>query len=204
MGPADAIPTAAEFPLSTEVEVRFVDVDAMGHVNNANYATFFEEARVAYFREAYPEEFSDRQLETTFPFILLDLYCRYLSPVRMGERLRVSIRLARMGGKSFDFEYLITSRTDGRAVATGRTTQVYFNYAEDRTEPVPDPLRKAFARIEGGVDGATSPSSGESRSGGTDGDEALDAGRRIDRRPEVCMVRTGDDGGWAWKRIGNG
>ncbi|MEE4271719.1 MAG: thioesterase family protein [Thermoanaerobaculales bacterium] len=151
MNTANRIPTTAEFPLSTEVEVCFVDVDAMGHVNNAHYATFFEEARVAYFREVIPEEFSDRELETTFPFILLDLYCRYLSPVRMGERLQVSIRLSRMGGKSFDFEYLVTSRNDGRAVATGRTTQVYFDYANDRTEPVPDGLREAFARIEGGA-----------------------------------------------------
>jgi acyl-CoA thioester hydrolase len=149
---ADRIPSADEFPVSREVEVRFVDVDAMGHVNNAHYATFFEEARVVYFRKAYPEEFSDRELETTFPFILLDLYCRYLSPARVGEVLEVGIRLARMGGKSFDFEYLITSRTDGRAVATGRTTQVYFNYAEERTEPVPDRLREAFARIEGDPD----------------------------------------------------
>jgi len=148
---ADRIPAISEFPLSTEVEVRFVDVDAMGHVNNARYATFFEEARVAYFRKTVSEEFSDRELEKTFPFVLLDLYCRYLSPVRMGERLQVSIRLSRMGGKSFDFEYLITSRTDGRAVATGRTTQVYFNCARNQTEPVPDGLREAFARIEGGA-----------------------------------------------------
>jgi acyl-CoA thioester hydrolase len=87
-------------------------------------------------------------LELTFPFILLDLYCRYLSPVRLGEVLEVGIRLSRLGGKSFDFEYLVTSRTDGRAVATGTTTQVYYNYDEGRTELVPDRLREAFARIE--------------------------------------------------------
>ena len=160
MATTDRIPATADFPLSTEVEVRFVDVDAMGHVNNAYYATFFEEARVAYFREAHSDEFSDRELETTFPFILLDLYCRYLSPVRMGERLQVSIRLARLGGKSFDFEYLITSRTDGRPVATGRATQVYFDYEHTRTEPVPERLREAFVRIEGGTVPAVHSSSG--------------------------------------------
>ena len=154
MSDSDRAPSAAEFPVSREVEVRFVDVDAMGHVNNAHSATFFEEARVVYFRTANPERFSDRDLETTFPFILLDLYCRYRSPARVGEVLRVSIRLARMGTTSFDFEYLITSRADGRTVATGRTTQVFYNYAEQQTEPVPDDLREAFARIEGGSDSA--------------------------------------------------
>jgi acyl-CoA thioester hydrolase len=132
------------------VEVRFVDVDAMGHVNNANYATYFEEARVAYIRRALAGEFSDRDLGATFPFILLDLHCRFLSPVRVAEVLEVGVRLSRLGCKSFDFEYLVVARADGRAVATGRSTQVYYDYAEDRTEPVPDELREAFARIEGG------------------------------------------------------
>lgn len=151
MSTTDPVPSADEFPLTRRVEVRFVDVDAMGHVNNANYATFFEEARVAYFRQAIPGTVSNRELEGAFPFILLDLYCRYLSPVRLGEVLDVGIRLTRMGGKSFDFEYLVTSRTDGRAVATGRTTQVYFDYAGNRTERVPESLRAAFARIEDGA-----------------------------------------------------
>jgi acyl-ACP thioesterase len=37
------IPDAAEFKMSRRVDIRFVDVDAMGHVNNAHYATYFEE-----------------------------------------------------------------------------------------------------------------------------------------------------------------
>ena len=153
MNAPSKIPDISEFPVVHEVAVRFVDVDAMGHVNNANYATFFEEARVAYIRRACAESFSDRDLGATFPFILLDLYCRYLSPVRVAEVLEVGIRLSRMGGKSFDFEYLVAARGDRRAVAVGRTTQVYFNYAENCTEPVPDALREAFARVEGGRQG---------------------------------------------------
>jgi acyl-CoA thioesterase FadM len=62
-----------------------------------------------------------------------------------------------MGTTSFDFEYLITSRADGRTVATGRTTQVFYNYAQHRTEPVPDDLREAFSRIEGGAGAVPQP-----------------------------------------------
>jgi acyl-CoA thioester hydrolase len=149
MSPSE-IPEPADFKFTRRVDVRFIDVDAMGHVNNARYATFFEEARVAYMRTAIPGEYSDRELEEAFPFILLDLYCRYLSPVRVGEVLDVAIRISRVGGKSFEFEYLVTSRADNRAVAVGKSTQVYFNYGNGRTETVPDSLRAAFARIEKG------------------------------------------------------
>lgn len=142
------IPDVSDFTMSRQIEIRFVDVDAMGHVNNAHYATYFEEARVAYMQALCGDAFSDRELGKTFPFILLDLYCRYLSPVRVGEVLDVGIRLSRVGGKSFEFEYLVTSQKDGRAVATGKTTQVYYNYETARTEQVPGSLRKAFARVE--------------------------------------------------------
>jgi len=142
------IPDAAEFTKSRQVDVRFVDVDAMGHVNNAHYATYFEEARTAYMRALNPGASPGGDLEENFPFILLDLYCRYLSPARLDDVLDVAIRLSRLGGKSFDFEYLVTSQTDGRAVATGKTTQVYYNYETARTEQIPESLREAFARIE--------------------------------------------------------
>jgi acyl-CoA thioester hydrolase len=143
------IPEASEFPLSRQVDIRFVDVDAMGHVNNAHYATYFEEARSAYMRALFPEEDRLDDLGESFPFILLDLYCRYLSPARLGDVLDVGIRLSRLGGKSFEFEYLVTSRTDGRAIATGKTTQVYYNYTTASTELIPGSLREAFIRIDG-------------------------------------------------------
>ena len=142
------IPEASEFQLSRQVDIRFVDVDAMGHVNNAHYATYFEEARSAYMRALFPGEDRLDDLGESFPFILLDLYCRYLSPARLGDVLDVGVRLSRVGGKSFEFEYLVTSRKDGRAIATGRTTQVYYNYETGRTEQIPESLREAFARAE--------------------------------------------------------
>jgi acyl-CoA thioester hydrolase len=140
------IPDAAAFPFTRQVDIRFVDVDAMGHVNNAHFATYFEEARSAYMRALIPGDDRIVDLATRFPFILLDLYCRYLSPARLGDALEVGIRLKRVGGKSFEFEYLITSRTDGRAIATGTTTQVYYDYEKARTEQIPEALREVFAR----------------------------------------------------------
>ncbi|MBK6404207.1 MAG: thioesterase family protein [Holophagales bacterium] len=43
-----------EFPCVVGVEVRFRDLDAMGHVNNAVYLTYFEQARLAFWRAIHP------------------------------------------------------------------------------------------------------------------------------------------------------
>lgn len=143
------IPSPESFPLHTDVAVRFNDVDAMGHVNNAIYLSFFEEARVALFTRNSLGSEGGGSLEERFPFILAEATCRYLSPARVGETLRVYLRLARIGTTSFDFEYLILARDDRRPVATGRTVQVAFDYATRRSIPVPEEVRELLERCRG-------------------------------------------------------
>ncbi len=140
------IPSPESFPLHTDVSVRFCDIDAMGHVNNAVYLTFFEEARVALFSQFGPDSGDGPSLEERFPFILAEATCRYLSPARVGETLRVYMRLARIGITSFDLEYLILERDDRRPIAAGRTVQVAFDYRTRRPIPVPEEVRALLER----------------------------------------------------------
>ncbi len=41
--------TPTPFKQKTAIQIRFKDIDMMGHVNNANYITYFELARLTYF-----------------------------------------------------------------------------------------------------------------------------------------------------------
>ena len=137
------IPSPESFPLHTDVAVRFRDVDAMGHVNNAVYLSFFEEARVALFHHLGLTASDRSSLEDRFPFILAEATCRYLSPARVGETLRAHLRVARIGTTSFDFEYLILERNTGRPVATGRSVQVAFDYGPASRSRFPSPCARS-------------------------------------------------------------
>lgn len=141
------IPSPDSFPLHAEVVVRFIDVDAMGHVNNAVYLTYMEEARVALFKKLASTGSLGHSLEQRFPFILAEATCRYLSPAAVSETLNVYIRVARTGSKSFDFEYLITEQQSGRPVATARTVQVAFDYATRKPIEIPPGLRETLERF---------------------------------------------------------
>ncbi|RME25147.1 MAG: acyl-CoA thioesterase [Deltaproteobacteria bacterium] len=142
------VPDAEEFRVHCDIEVRFRDLDALGHVNNAVYLTYFEMARVRYMQRLGHEEL-DGPPGKVFPFVLLDVYCRYHSPVVLGERVRVYIRCSRIGTSSFEFEYRMESLGDGRLVASGRSTQVHFDYSAGRAVPVPDWLREKVKSLEG-------------------------------------------------------
>lgn len=145
----ESVPRCDDFRASCEIAVRFRDLDAMGHVNNAVYATYFEIARTHYVGALGHLRPGDHRVADWFSFILLDVYCRFLEPVGFGDRLHVWIRTSRIGTTSFDFEYLVTSERSGRAVAHGRSTQVYYDYGGHRAVPIPEDVRAAIVSLDG-------------------------------------------------------
>lgn len=127
-----------DYPYETPVEVRFKDVDAMGHVNNAVFVTYFEQARASFFRDV----FGVRRVED-IDFIVARMEVDYLRPVRMEDEARVRLGLSRVGTTSFTVEYLLTA--GGETAARGRSIQVFFDYARREKKPVPEAFRAKAA-----------------------------------------------------------
>jgi len=123
----------------TPIAVRFKDLDAMGHANNAVFTTYFEEARAAFCREVL----GVRTIEA-FDFIVARIEINYRRPLRYGEPLSASVRVAGVGATSFTLEYRLTVPAgDGtEVVAEGLSVQVFFDYARGVKKPVPEPFLK--------------------------------------------------------------
>jgi len=139
---------AADFKVTIEIPVRFVDLDAMGHVNNAVYFTYMEEGRVAYFRKLFPDVGAG-DFDKHFPFILADIQCSFKSPLELNDIAVVSVSANEMGNKSFAFKYCLKDKASGREVATGRSVQVMFDYQSQKTYPIPDDIRNKIEALEG-------------------------------------------------------
>ena len=135
---------AEGYALAVPVDVRFRDMDSMGHVNNAVYFTYFENARIAYWR-AVPAIRSRQALD----YILARAECDFRSPATVEDALACHIRVASFGRSSFTFEYLLRDDRSGRVVAEGRTVQALFDYALRKTKPLDTALRAAIEEFEG-------------------------------------------------------
>ncbi|MBS3783437.1 MAG: acyl-CoA thioesterase [Anaerolineae bacterium] len=138
------------FRFATTVEVRWRDLDAMNHVNNAVYFTYLEQARVHYLRELglIPE------MPSGVGFILAEARCQYTSPLTLGERVTVRIRVSDLGRSSFVFTYRMEGQ-DGRLVAEARSTQVCYDYGNERSIPLSDAWRQAILAFEPGLSSQT-------------------------------------------------
>lgn len=137
------IPEAKLFRCKVTIDVRWRDLDPMGHVNNAVYLTYFETARVTYRKIMIPDE------KVIFPFILASATVNYLAPASLGERLIVHIRVSHVGAKSFEYAYLITDEVSGHAIATGSTVQVGYDYENKKTIDLPPKFRQWVEDYEG-------------------------------------------------------
>jgi acyl-CoA thioester hydrolase len=141
----EALLTAHPFHLSVPVKVRFRDIDAFGHVNNAVYFTYMEVARVEYITRL---GLRTSDLPRPF-FIIAAASCQYKVPIQLTTALAVQVRVSRLGASSFDMEYHMIDETTGQLLATGHTTQVVFDYVVQRSVPMPDEWRKIFTDFEG-------------------------------------------------------
>ena len=112
--------------------VTFGELDALKHVNNVVYFTYFENARIAYFFEAMGTN-SLQELS----LILAEATCSYKTPAHFGEKLVIGTGVTRLGNKSFDLHHRIETE-DGRLVAIGKTIQVFFDYKTGKTIPLPE------------------------------------------------------------------
>ena len=133
-----------KFRVVVPVQVRFRDLDAMGHVNNAVFLTYLEIGRMVYYRELMgltrPQEFN---------FILARMEIDFRSPIELGDSVFVGIRVSRVGNKSFHFEYEIREGESGRLVAEATSVQVMYDYRQRTTIPVSPEFLARLEAFEG-------------------------------------------------------
>ena len=120
----------------TTVPVRYRDLDPMGHVNNAVYATYLEEVRTAFFREEVGIDLADSRAA------LASLSIEFRAPIEGTGAVRAVLDVTDVGTTSLTFGYEL--HYEGHLVAEGETVQVAIG--EDGPEPLPDAVRAAAER----------------------------------------------------------
>jgi acyl-CoA thioester hydrolase len=134
------------FKHSMRPEIRFVDVDVFGHVNNAHYLTYFEQARVKYFDDivGWKYDWSKQGI------ILARAEINFVMPVLFRDEAVIMTRCSRIGNKSFDLDYRMIKKVNGIEVllADGKTVMVAFDYDTKQSIPIPEQWKKLLDEYE--------------------------------------------------------
>jgi len=114
-------------------------MDALGHVNNARYFTWFETARIALFEEI---GLANTGADLEVGPILARIECTFRRPLHYPDTIRAVCRVVRLGNTSFVLSHAVLRGDE--VVAEGDGVVVLVNYASGHKVPIPDDLRAAL------------------------------------------------------------
>jgi acyl-CoA thioester hydrolase len=137
----------SKFTHTLDLNVRFMDLDALQHVNNARYLNFLEEARLAYSQEILDLFNRIEELNVVVARIEID----FMQPIYFGDKVQVHTRISKLGNKSFTFESMISAKRKGKTHIASRALQVIvaFDPKQNKSIPIPDSVKEKIQQVEG-------------------------------------------------------
>lgn len=134
IGPDGEVPSILfRMPL----DLRWRDLDAFNHVNNANFMTYVEEARIRWFETAIKGWATDVHAP-----LLAAVQMNYRLPIPYPARIFVELLTERVGNSSLTLSHRIVGEDDG-LYADGHSVMVWIELASGRPVPLPDAVRTA-------------------------------------------------------------
>ena len=127
------------FRFRRAVEVRFRDIDEMGHAHHTLPLIYIEEARTQYWREVLGRAELD--------FIMGEVGVRFHRRILYPSTVHVGVRVTRLGRSSLAMEYDIRDN-EGELLADGWSEAVMYDYEAGASKPIPDDLRERVLGFE--------------------------------------------------------
>lgn len=120
-----------KYRFSFDVQVRYSDMDMLGHANNAVYMTYLELARVAYFEEV------NRKPWNNIALVLAHATIDYKIPITPEVKPVVRLRTSRLGNSSLIMENIITNPAGDQLYFTASMVLVAIDTRTGRPVPIP-------------------------------------------------------------------
>jgi acyl-CoA thioester hydrolase len=122
--------------------VRFGDLDAMRHLNNVAFLTFFEQARIKFIQGVLGDDPTTRK---GFGLIFAECKINYRAPAFFDEEIRTCVRPAEVARSSVKLEFAMHACRDERLLAEGYGVVVGYDYKAGRATPLPDGFKAALS-----------------------------------------------------------
>ena len=134
-----------KFNHTTPIQLRFNDFDALGHVNNSVYFSFYDLGKTSYFNEVLPDVSVSKEVGVVIGHIEVS----FLLPVYPEEKVAVETAVIEIGNKSFKLlQHLIDVETN-EVKCICQTVMVCFDAKTKTTHAISEKWRMAMAEFEG-------------------------------------------------------
>lgn len=136
------LPPLSEFRHSTDLQIRFSDVDVLGHVNNTVYLAFYDTGKAWFFSSIHEHVIEWSHVET----VIANVDCCYVSPIFFGDKVAVFTRCVEIGEHSFRLQQVIAHRESGEIKSACETVMVCYDALHQQSMAVPAHWREALEK----------------------------------------------------------
>ncbi len=126
------------------VQIRFNDIDILGHVNNAVYQHYYDYARVQYFKKILGEEVDWKKYSLITASIKLD----YFMPIGLYDEIEVVTRIEMLGNKSISMKQKLIKTHTREVISSNRSVMVAYNSELSHSIEIPSEWKNKFVHFE--------------------------------------------------------
>ncbi len=128
----------------TKIQIRFNDIDILGHVNNSVFQNYFDLARIKYFNDVISDDLNWKKNT----LVLAKIEIEYINPIFLEEDICIYTKISHLGNKSLGMTQEIINQKTKQVKTKNVATLVAFNYPINKTIQIPDIWRFDIERFE--------------------------------------------------------
>ena len=129
--------------MKTPIQLRFNDIDQMGHVNNAMIMEFFDLGKSEYFTAVgVPPE------EGEFTVMVVHVEVDFTSQIKWRDNVHVVTHVDHFGTKSLSVKQQVVNSDTGTVCATCRTVMAGYSRSTSTSAVIPNTIKEAILRYE--------------------------------------------------------
>lgn len=133
-----------------KLTIRFCDVDALQHVNNAVFNTYYEESRLRFLGEYFQ---MNKEFHEGRSFVMVRSEIEYLGQIKFPDTILIGTGISKVGNSSIDtFQAIYNSETK-KLLSVGKTTGVWFDIKKQRPVKLPEIMNLDAMMIKSEQDG---------------------------------------------------
>ncbi len=138
------LPKPSDFRHSTKLQLRFNDVDVLGHVNNTVYFSFYDTGKAYYFTDVRGRRMNWQSVDT----VIANVNCAYISPIVFGNEVAVCTRCESLHEKSFRLLQMLYDINTGEVKSVCETVMVAYDPATKKAVPLSAEWRQNLCNYE--------------------------------------------------------
>lgn len=141
MNPSE-IPPLNLFSHRMPLQIRFNDVDVLGHVNNTVYMAFYDTGKAAFMTEVLGRKINWKEVDT----VVANIDCAFIAPIFYGEKIEVLTTCRSVHDKSFKLLQLIRETETGEVKSICETVMVSFDASTQKAMPLSEEWRQKLTK----------------------------------------------------------